>query len=456
MKKLRCLFCVLLALVLLLSLGAAALAESELQVSLGKMAGKLDEDEAELYWDVLTVQKGDKRALLDPFGKDKLGRGYDFFDPVDGYPELFVAKDYSMMPNTLSLVKTDGTVLAENAAMFRQSDGRGRYAVLSFATEEVEKEEDAFLISYGQEEAAESEEAGMKESFYAGYSLVYDLREERFVEGLRIDRTGDSFHFVGENILLDRMEWDAKDELYRPDGSFLAEVDDVNVNGDYFVIPGEGEACSVQDGDLKELVKLDFFPYQIYADATIFADKTDGGTYRLVNAAREPISELEFAYTPVEYGGFLYGEDEDYTDAVLTLSGETILGFDAQADNVYELMLGFLEIGYQDGSYALLYPNGTLVPLKEEIDTDLLSEVYESNEVFLVGRGVYQEMNGEVDQVAPLLISVENDEGLCGLYSLVDGKELLKQKYEEIEFAYGYVYALKDGVYEIYPVEIRS
>ena len=454
MKKSRILISVLLALALVLGFGSAASAQTELKVGLGEKIGELERDYVEFWTGALTDRDGDKLVVLDAQGERKLERSFDYVQTLFGNESLLLGIDESLAPNSRSLFKADGTVLFEDAAIVMETDPNGRYLEVGFATEQVETEEECFLY---YTTLGENEE--YVETMYAGYSMVYDTREERFVENLRTDNPGDAFAFVGENVLLAKWDLDESNELYRPDGSLVCRTDEYPVSGAYFVLYTDDDRCSVRDENMEELLVLDFYPYEIYAGGTLFAQETNGGEYLLVNAAGEAVSELLFEYSPEEYGNFIYGEDGDGRYAVLSLTGEPILRFEDGVSEISKCDHGFLSICYADGRYELLYPDGLAAELQEECDARLTSVLYDTNEIFLLDPAAYQRMDGDVETMAAdLLFLVVNEDGLCGLYSLVDGQELLPQAYREIGYANGCVYAQRDTdrIYEIYPVIVNG
>ena len=134
MRNLRTLFSFLLVLALVLSLSTAAFAETSLRVSLGEKAGELDASfDGSFSYRALTVREGDRENVLDPFGVDRFGRSFDVVDSYDEARGLLLVSDYSRLPNALSMVRTDGTVLFEDAAAVNSMSSDLRYAVVSFA-----------------------------------------------------------------------------------------------------------------------------------------------------------------------------------------------------------------------------------------------------------------------------------------------------------------------------------
>ncbi len=457
MKNARILLSILLALAVVLSLSTAAFAGSGLQVGIGKKAGEIASSQLRFYRSALISEQDGRMVVLDPFGENKLGRSFDDRNDYGSYGNLLVVADYSRLPNDLSLVKADGTVLLEDAAIIRPVDLDGRYATVTYATDVVENKEDALLFLYTREGLGDVHfEPGEDDTMYAGYSLLYDTQEQRFVGDLRLDNPGDYFSVVGENILVYRLGVHSQ-TLYRPDGSLVSELEYSNRSGRFFLLRiDDSEACSVCDENLNELFVLDFTPHDIFGNGALFSEYFDDGSYRLVNAAGDAVNDLIFAYSPSEYGGFVYGQDEEGSYLIVTMAGEQVPGFTDSIESVYECRYGFMEIEYRDGGCALLYPDGTIAPLRDSISGDLYSEIYDTNEIFLLDTGAYLQTDGDINTLRDLLFSVENDDYLYGLYSLVDGRELLPQKYERIEYSNGYVYAFNGEVYEIYPVTVTA
>lgn len=450
MKKTKMILSMLLSLALVLCGNAAAYAETGLRLELGPKAGELAKDDNQLAAYAVTVKQDEKTLILDPFGENRLGRS---FDKVDGFGgNLIVATDYARLPNALSLVRADGTVLVEDAAIIKGGGKENRYAVVSVATDKVDRKEDCFLFAYEPQANIDVRwEPGQGDVMYAGYSAIYDTWEQRFVEHARIDSAAESIRFVGENILIDRR--DAADELYRPDGSLVGEVKTSDQLGRFFVSRGEDKRYTVRDENLKELCVLDFAPTGIFAP-DLFAKSVEGG-YQLVNAAGKAVNGIVFRYKPSMKGAFICGSDSDDNKAVLSLSGQTILSFEDKVDHVYEKDYGFLEIGYKEGGYAVLYPDGTLCPLKDGLSS-MVSRNVEAKEVFLLDKAAYQKMDGAIYPLRSFTFTVRNDKGLYGLYSVLDGSEMLPEEYKAISYSNGHIYALRDGLYEIYPLTVSD
>ena len=408
---------------------------------------------------VINTDEG-KTAILDPFGENKLGKTYDGAKPFGDGNSIYLVTDLGRLPNALSLVKADGTVLLEDAAIidvlsYSMYPG-ARFAEVSVAVKETDSEEECFLFSYASSAAIDVQlEPGEGDTMYTGYTRIYDLQEECFVDNVRVNCAGDRIDLVGENLLINYDDYEKEDELYSPSGEFIGMVKGSDRNRDFFVSRTEDKTYSIQDCSLTELAVLDFSPYRVYGKGEVFAKKADDGFY-VVNAAGEEISDVLFRYAPNGEGNFLIGEDSEGNCAVITLDGRVLLSYDAGVKSVNERPLGYFEVRYQDDSFAVLTPEGDVIPLKSNLTMDLLSYVNQDDlhEIYIMDEQSYCEMEGLIYSVDRLLYSVRNHDGEFGLYSALDGSQLIEPKYEYFAYSNGYIYAELGDHYDIYPCQL--
>ncbi len=466
MKQVRYLTGILLIFACLFTLGASASAESPSGVTLGEQAGIVEKSgvgNGHMRFEdagiVIDVDDG-RVAILDPYGENKLGKTYDDAELFSTGTGLYVVTDLSRLPNAYSLVKADGTVLLEDAAIIdilSYSVYSGvRYAAVSVAVRETDNEDECFLYSYPSSAAIDIQlEPGKGDTMYTGYTLIFDLQEERFVENVRVNCAGDRIDLVGENLLINYDDYEKEDELYGPDGELIGMVKGSDRNRDFFVSRTEDKTYSVQDCSLNELAVLDFSPYRVYGKAEAFAKQTDDG-FLVVNASGEEISDVLFRYAPNEERIFLIGEDSEGNCAVVTLDGRVLLSYEARVKSVYERPLGYFEVRYQDDSYAVLTPDGNVIPLKSNLTMDLLSYVNQDDvhEIYIINEQSYCDTDGLIYSVDRLLYSVRNHDGKFSLHSALDGSLLMEAGYDSYIYSNGYIYAESGDHYDIYPCEL--
>ena len=158
MKLVRSLIGMLLTISFLFTLGFGASADSPLRVTLDEQAGVVEKSVIgsghRMFEDAgIVIETGDgKIEILDPFGENKLGKSYDDAKAFGDGTSLYVVTDLSRLPNALSLVKADGTVLLEDAAIIGVLSNPvyygARFAEVSVAVKETESEDECFLFSY--------------------------------------------------------------------------------------------------------------------------------------------------------------------------------------------------------------------------------------------------------------------------------------------------------------------
>lgn len=394
-------------------------------------------------------------TVLDPYGEvliDKLYDGYS--DLKDDY---FVVYDAEAYPNYRGLVKNDGTILLPCEAVgIREVSGGDRYLEIVFATEEVENEEDAYLyltdrmFSFGGPED--------EDVLYDGYSKVYDLQEERYVEGIEITNPAESLAQVGDNIFLSSR----KHELYNPDGELLSDDPGNLQNGYFYTRDSDTKEYSYYDGDLNLLYTLDFYPSRIIGDFDLLVIndqiEEDGDYfYWLADTDGERISDY-YEHSISQYGDFLESYNDDDYYEIMDLEGNVLVPFSEEVTSTYELSFGFLSFRKGEDNYSLIYPDGKIV---ENISDSSFSfpiyrETDDGYEVFITDDADYSMSVYRVSTVNNLrgVIAVRSDEDSSSyaLYSVKTGEQLLPEEYDRFETAGGYLYAKKGDDWEIYQI----
>lgn len=72
-------------------------------------------------------------------------------------------------------------------------------------------------------------------------------------------------------------------------------------------------------------------------------------------------------------------------------------------------------------------------------------------EYYIYDKKAYALTLKEASEVGPYLLGVKDDKtGKYGVYDVISGQHLLKEDYDGIGYIYGRIYALKDGIFEVY------
>ena len=186
----------------------------------------------------------------------------------------------------------------------------------------------------------------------------------------------------------------------------------------------------------------------------------------VVDRNEVPISDLVFKSTPNEVNGFLWAaninDDEYYT--VIDFSGKVYADSADEIKNVIDQQYGITKLYNGDKNSLLLYPDGTVAELGD-YDGGTYLPYYirgkedEPDKIFVLNDGQYREMEEESITSANqdghlMLIAHASGESDYSLYSIADGSCLLEKGGSRILSTDDWVYALKDGVWEIYKVSV--
>ena len=362
--------------------------------------------------------------VLDEMGNNNLGRSYgkaEYFTD-----ELFLVYDAGTWPNSCGLVKADGTVVLPcEAAIISSINGTDRYLKISVATEPTDKD-NAFLYTYSGWVAWPEEQS----EYYDGYDHYYDLKENKYFEDWD-EADLSELHGVYQRESID----DGKTAIVTPDGTVLTE--------------------------------LDFWPHEIYGEAELFSKPQDDG-YMVVDRNGDPISEIRFKGSPLEKNGYLYAvnvEDEQ-AKTVIDFDGKIYADGSDEIWNVIEQPYGFNLLYNRDNKSLLLYPDGTVAELGE-YDNGGDMPFYrwhsdkEPDKFFVLNKGQYQDLSEESlvnsGTDSYLMVKTKSDgESEYSLYNTIDGSLILEKGGTAIYASDFWVYALKDGTWDVYKVVVNN
>ena len=311
------------------------------------------------------------------------------------------------------------------AAIISSINGTDRYLKISVATEPTDKD-NAFLYTYSGWVAWPEEQS----EYYDGYDHYYDLKENKYFEDWD-EADLSELHGVYQRESID----DGKTAIVTPDGTVLTE--------------------------------LDFWPYEIYGEAELFSKSQDDG-YMVVARTGDPISEIRFKGSPLEKNGYLYAvnvEDEQ-AKTVIDFDGKIYADGSDEIWNVIEQPYGFNLLYNRDNKSLLLYPDGTVAELGE-YDNGGDMPFYrwhsdkEPDKFFVLNKGQYQDLSEESlvnsGTDSYLMVKTKSDgESEYSLYNTIDGSLILEKGGTAIYASDFWVYALKDGTWDVYKVVVNN
>lgn len=357
--------------------------------------------------------------------------------------------------NCVGLISQDGELLIPDEACkiswpkssYSSTD---RYLIVTYITGETTNKDECFvyasdsLISFGPQDG---------DKMYTGYSRVYDLKNRKFVDNVKITNSdsyamqpcGDNFFVTDENDIT---------ILYNEKGENIFQT-----------------ARNVEAGNGTFIV-------------------SDSGTYRVYDEeANQTYTSNRGLYHVKGDNGYIY-TIENNRSKIMDRNGNQVAG--TTVESVYEEIDGVFKIK-GNGRYGLLGVDGTVILPCEKYDnvTHLGDNVYmsyvsgENGYIYtlinksgiiiegLTASGIYDLvlMDGEkafvindkaysltLEDDYPqklmlgLIASQSDSNGLYGVFDLFSGEQLLNYEYEVIKSAAGYLYAYKNGEWTIFQV----
>lgn len=220
--------------------------------------------------------------------------------------------------------------------------------------------------------------------------------------------------------------------------------------------------CGYEAGWVAE---LSTYPYEIYGEGELFAEKSDDGTI-VVDRNETPVSDIVFKTSPSETNGFLWGVSikDKRNMTVMDFSGKVYADGTDEIQNVKQKPYG-LTLLYRDGDSLLLYPDGTIAELGDydgggDLPYYIKGSEDEPNRIFVLNEGQYKEIKEENITTSGIdgnlmILARADGESDYSLYSITDGSLLLDKGGSRILASDDWIYSLKDGVWEVYKVSVN-
>ncbi len=322
-----------------------------------------------------------------------------------------------------------------------------RYLLVAYATGETNNRDECFVYTT---ESAVSIRPNEGDKMYTGYGRIYDLQQQRFVEGVTIhnqdrsatricgngifvtERDGNSVLYdsegqtvfqssypiqVGNGIFIEQI--DTVSKVYDESGLLLRSIEGeakcISGSGGYFCCSA-GEDTVIYDRSGNETIRLDV-AYVYSEDRDVF--KIGNGTFQgLVRAdGRILLSCEQYQNIILMENGFYYGSvsvDGGYLYSLIGSEGVIVEGLSA-APNGLKIVKDDSAFVINDRSYGISLEDSS----PETLEFGLLCI-----------------QGGEEDRF--------------GLYDLFTGRQLLFCEYDRIVCAAGYVYAYRNEEWQIF------
>lgn len=402
----------------------------------------------------------DKYTILNYLRENILNDEYDKTESImSGKNSYQLVYKYENLPNWCGLVKTDGTILIPyNAAIIKSlPDSDERYVLVTYATDEVFDEKDAYLFSFDYEGLVGIQwNPDDNDKLYDGYSVVYDLYNERFVNGIRIEDTNDSVRTVGKNIWLSTSLGEGT--LYTSDGSAILQGKfDVKStdNENYLISMETRDEYIIYDEDGKELTKVRFYPTKILNENRFVIEQSPDG-YMIVDDGGNQVGDIKWALIPNFAGKFLYGRiDRNSSYYVITdLDGKIICNEEAKVTSV-NYKDDYVIFEQENGEYGLVYSDGTVFyGISDHQSAPFYCNEEDKGKLFAFDKGDVVVLDGRIDSLSytDSYVECRNENNKYALYDTARGEMVLDYKYSEIRSIGTYIYARADDNWEVYKI----
>ena len=357
--------------------------------------------------------------------------------------------------NRVGLIAQDGEMLIPDEACKiswpkSSKSSTDRYLIVTYITGETTNKDECFvyasdsLISFGPKDG---------DKMYTGYSLVYDLKNKKFVDNVKITNSdsyamqpcGDNFFVTDEKKIT---------TLYNDKGENIFQTArSVEAGNGTFIVSDSG-TYRVYDEDANQTYTSNRGMYIIKGDSGyIYTIENNRSKIMDRNGNQVAGTVVESVYE--EFNG-VFRIKGNGRAGLLSVDGTVILPCD-KYDNVSHLGANIFMtyVSSDDGSlYTLINKDGIIVEgLKATGIYDLA--LMDGEKAFVINDKAFSlTLEDDYPQKLMLgLIATESDSnGLYGVFDLFTGNQLLNYEYEVIKEAAGYIYAYKNGEWSIFQV----
>ena len=413
---------------------------------------------SQLHYD----ETADTYAMLNMMGQDTYGlsviRAWNLGE------DLFAVQAAVNEVNGIGLINLSGEVLLQPEAAnigWPASDAPGRYLLVSYATQKVALGGD-WQVALGEGYRVDNRyDRDPDEVKYMGYTKVFDLVNKQFVPGIQLDNFDwDYINDCGDYF---GVRYPTGYVVYDENGNVMSTYDMVYTASE-FAIGVEGDNAGIYDFYGNQLfADDDRYSYYLHDQYVVrWEYETDEEVLMDLSgnilAKSDGVAPLTWNRYDVRFydNRFILTDGKD-NDSLVTADGEEILpsayGFiDYLGSGYFEAIRETFTGTYV---YTIVGKNGVIA---EDIHTSGYDLVYEdNNRVLILNDRSFMELeeDGYLKRLGTALAAYRVPESdLMCVYDLFTGNQLLPAEYSEVECINGkYLYAKKDGIWEVYEVQ---
>lgn len=419
--------------------------------SLTQVGSIADSDRSlQIIDDVLLQNNGDTSRLLTYLGEIK--NDIDISNVEYLGQGLYTVQDCSGGANSTGLITQDGKVLipCEACKIFWPNDmleDEGRYLIVAFTTGETTSTDECFISVTDYGWSFNSPQIG--DTWYSGYALVYDLESSTYVENAKtILRDISAIQTCGDTFIVKGADGVAK--LYSENGEVLFQTKNnisvgvgtfiVSDNGTYRVYDEYGNQTYSSNKSLRLISGNGGYISKYENDGIVILDRNGN---QIVETTYESVwSEVDNVFRVKNAGKY----------GLIRADGAVVMPCDIFDGGINYIDYGLYSAYTSDGIYALIGSTGVIaVDLPYSINNNL--RVQDGEKLFIINDGEYS-LSVEDTSVSILTMGMvaaqSASDKLYGIFDLFTGEQLLQYEYEVIKAAAGYIYAYRNGSWEVY------
>lgn len=427
------------------------------------LVGQIEDSDRSIdisYQSIQDAADNDNFLLLDYMGKSFSSEPYTYVKYL-GYG-LYAAtssaeSEDATCPeiNRVSLINNKGDVLIPGGAClierpYDQDNTDSRYLLVYYATEKTDNEEECvvFLSSYGEVYTMPLSDGTM----YKGYIRIYDLQNERFVPNIPQIASASAVRACGNSLVIGDY---SERVMYDAEGNVLL-TGEITAIGDGIVILYSGGTYRVHDDAGVQTYYANQYLGIVHGSQYITMDKN--GLDMVMDRKGNIILDAVYSNVYEERGG-IFCVENDGRYGLVTADGKELVPCR------YESILEINDDYFGGNYYACRYHNDySLVGENGIIATKLSSSpsglaVVEDDKALILNKLSFDLELGErrYTELTSAMIEVGSEiNGLYGVFDLHTGNQLLPYEYETVEYAAGYLYAYKNGSWEIYEISLSQ
>ena len=345
----------------------AAPAADEYHVELEKV-GELSGDDYRVSYNSFIESAGDDKAYIyDVNGNKIFSEAVRSSDYLERGMYQYSKADTEDV-NRSALVSADGKVLVPFECAFFEWPGayhnktQNRYILAFYGTEETDNQDE--MLFYTTDDYIAVGGPGKDDTMYKGYVKIFDIQENRFVEGLQFEQIDkyDTVNIVGNSLLIQNA--DKTYTLYDADGKKILDLSDrSDFNSSVIIERSEtGSGSRVFDENGTEIYKSEG-RLSTFSSTSNYLYVYDSGKYTVFDSHGKQVLDTPFDYiTSESFDIYKIREDDAYV--LYDAAGKELGRTEGSCDEIgYGRYV--LETGVK--TYTMTGPSGTLAEgLKEE------------------------------------------------------------------------------------------